>query len=166
MLQQQIDRIAPGDSNRKLLLVGDGPLRSQLQAWCDQVGPQRVRLLDWQADVAPILQACRLLVLPSRYEGMPNVVLEAMAAARPVVCSLVEGSEELVSHASQWQGFAPGDSPHMASLIEHLESDQTLCNEIGMLNHERVQKHFSLTTMTEAYRAHYRTLLTRRLDVS
>ena len=88
------------------------------------------------------------------------------AAARPVVCSLVEGSEELVSHASQWQGFAPGDSPHMASLIEHLESDQTLCNEIGMLNHERVQKHFSLTTMTEAYRAHYRTLLTRRLDVS
>ena len=78
LLQHQIDRIAPSDSNRKLLLVGDGPLRSRLQAWCDQIGPQRVRLLAWQADVAPIIQACCLLVLPSRYEGMPNVVLEAI----------------------------------------------------------------------------------------
>ncbi len=99
LLQQQIDRIAPSESNRKLLLVGEGPLRTSLEAWCDEIGPQRVRLMPWQPDVAPILRACQLLVLPSRYEGMPNVVLEAMAASKPVVCSLVEGSEELLSHA-------------------------------------------------------------------
>jgi glycosyltransferase involved in cell wall biosynthesis len=164
-LQQQIDRIAPQESNRKLLLVGDGPLRCGLEAWCDQVGPQRVRLLPWQADVAPILRACQLLVLPSRYEGMPNAVLEAMAASKPVVCSLVEGSEELLADAAQYQGFPSGDASQMASLIERLLSDEAIRLEIGLGNQARVKQLFSLSSMTEAYRAHYRALLTRRLDV-
>ncbi len=181
LLQRQIDHIAPHRSRRKLLLVGDGPLRSQVQTWCDQVGRDRVQRLPWQSDVAQWLRACRLLVLPSHYEGMPNVVLEAMAAAKPVVCSLVEGSEELLSrssedqatedratkdHASQDQGFAPGDEAQMVRLIERFQSDEALCKVTGERNQELVRSDYSLTAMTQAYREHYRDLLTRRLELN
>jgi starch synthase (maltosyl-transferring) len=151
--------------------VGDGPLLSRLQTWCDQLGPDRVQRLPWQSNVAAWLRACRLLVLPSHYEGMPNVVLEAMAAAKPVVCSRVEGSEELLSRSSEDrsredQGFAPGDEAEMVRLIERFQSDETLCRVTGEQNQQLVRSDFSLTAMTEAYREHYRALLTRRLEVN
>jgi starch synthase (maltosyl-transferring) len=97
---------------------------------------------------------------------MPNVILEAMAAGKPVVCSLVEGSEELISGAESHQGFSPGDCERMASLVEQFQSDELLCKRIGSANQQRVRFQHSLRVMTDAYREHYRTLLTRRLDVS
>jgi glycosyltransferase involved in cell wall biosynthesis len=166
LLQRQIDRLAPPQSLRKLLLVGDGPLRHNVQAWCGRLGPDRVQRLPWQPDVAPWLRACRLLVLPSHYEGMPNVVLEAMAAAKPVVCSRVEGSEELLSRSPEAQSFAPGDEAQMVRLIERFQSDETLCQVIGEQNQALVRSDYSLTAMTQAYREHYRALLTRRLEVN
>ena len=172
LLQRQIDHIAPQHSLRKLLLVGDGPLLSKLQSWCNQLGSDRVQRLPWQSNVAPWLQACRLLVLPSHYEGMPNVVLEAMAAAKPVVCSRVEGSEELLARSSEDgtreedQGFAPGDEAQMVRLIDRFQSDETLCKVTGEQNQRLVRSNYSLTAMTRAYREHYRALFTRRLDVN
>jgi len=164
LLQEQIDQIAPAGSNRRLLLVGDGPLRSDLESWCNRIGGQRVQLLPWQSDIAPLIRACRVLLLPSHYEGMPNVVLEAMAAARPVVCSRVEGSMELLSHAADQQSFPAGDSVAMKNLVEQFLSNETLCDEVGEQNQSRARKDFSIAAMVDAYRLYYRTLLTRRLD--
>ncbi len=164
LLQEQIDQIAPAGSNRRLLLVGDGPLRSDVESWSNRIGRQRVQLLPWQSDIAPLIRACRVLLLPSHYEGMPNVVLEAMAAARPVVCSRVEGSKELLSHAADQQSFPAGDSNAMKNLVEQFLSDETLCDEVGELNQLRARKDFSIAAMVDAYRSYYRTLLTRRLD--
>jgi glycosyltransferase involved in cell wall biosynthesis len=159
LLQSQIDCIAPKGSNRRLLLVGSGPLRNQLQKWADQIGSQRVLLLPWQSDIAPLMRACRLLILPSRYEGMPNVVLEAMAAARPVVCSRVEGSEELLSHALSQQSFPVGDGAAMTNLAEAFLSDEMIADQIGSDNQARVRNDFSISAMVDAYRSHYRSLL-------
>jgi glycosyltransferase involved in cell wall biosynthesis len=164
LLQQQIDTIAPAGSSRRLLLVGDGPLRVELARWADRVGAGRVRLLPWQADVAPLMRACRLLVLPSHYEGMPNVVLEAMAAARPVVCSRVEGSDELWSDAAAEQSFAAGDTAAMKQLLEAFLCDPDHSQRVGRANQARVQAEFSISAMVDAYRSHYRMLLARRLD--
>ena len=155
LLQSQIDSLAPANSNRKLLLVGGGPLRSDLQAWADGIGEQRVQLLPWQKDVAPIISASRLLVLPSHYEGMPNVVLEAMAAGKPVVCSRVEGSQELLSHAIDQQSFAPGDAEAMKKLAETFLSDEQFSGEIGAKNQTRAESDFSIDSMVDAYRDHY-----------
>jgi glycosyltransferase involved in cell wall biosynthesis len=164
LLQSQINRIAPAHSRCKLLLVGDGPLRPSLETWCGQVGADRVQCLPWQAEVAPWIRGCRLMVLPSRYEGMPNVLLEAMAAAKPVVCSRVEGSEELLGADPDSQGFPPGDARQMANRIEQFQSDEQLCREVGRSNQQRIRTHFSLGAMTDAYRHHYLNLLARRLD--
>ncbi len=164
LLQEKIDQIAPDGSNRRLLLVGDGPLRRDLESWSERVGRQRVQLLPWQSDVAPLMRACRVLLLPSHYEGMPNVVLEAMAAAKPVVCSRIEGSEELLSDALNQQSFPAGDSIAMNNLVEQFLSDQILCDQVGDLNQSRVRNDFSIAAMVDAYRSYYRTLLARRLD--
>ena len=93
LLQSRIDEIAPENSNRRLLLVGEGPLHGELSSWATSVGSNRCVLLPWQPDVAPLMAAAKLFVLPSHREGMANGLLEAMAAALPVVCSRAEGSE-------------------------------------------------------------------------
>lgn len=164
LLQEQIDQIAPDGSNRRLLLVGDGPLRSDLERWSHSIGQHRVQLLPWQADIAPLMRACRVLLLPSHYEGMPNVVLEAMAAAKPVVCSRIEGSEEMLADAMDQQSFPAGDSRAMKDLVEQFLSDEVLCEQVGELNQSRVRNDFSIAAMVDAYRSYYRSFLTRRLD--
>lgn len=164
MLQRQVDAVAPVGSNRRLLLVGDGPLSSSLAAWCNRVGNDRVQRLPWQLDVAPLMRACRVLVLPSRYEGMPNVVLEAMAAGRPVVCSRVEGTPELLAHADAEQTFPIGDDIAMRQLLESFLVDELVSDQIGSMNQSRVRNDFSIAAMIAAYRSYYRSLLTRRLD--
>ncbi len=165
LVQQQMDRIAPPNSNRRLLIVGDGPLKHSLQQWASRIGHERVQLMPWQNHVAPLLKAARTLVLPSHYEGMPNVILEAFASGLPVVCSRVEGSEELVSHDRESQSFEPGDSVKMAALIERLATDDTLCRTVGEANLARVRRDFSISAMVDAYASRYRDLMTRRVDV-
>ena len=80
----------------ELLLVGDGPSRSALseQAARSGVGP-RVHFTGYRRDTPGLYRAAKVFVLPSRWEGMPNAVLEAMAAGCPVVATRVEGTEGL-----------------------------------------------------------------------
>jgi starch synthase (maltosyl-transferring) len=166
LLQQQVDRLAPAESDRRLLLIGDGPLRGELGRWAANVGTRRVQLLPWQSDIAPWMRGSQLLILPSRYEGMPNVVLEAMAAGRPVVCSRVEGIEELLADTLEQQSFPPGDGDAMQKLALRFLSDPSLADATGSENRSRVRRDFSIPAMVDAYHSLYRTLRdTRRLDV-
>lgn len=158
LIRSRIDQIAPVGTNRRMLFVGDGPLRSDLETWAESVGKARCRVLPWQSDVAPLMKSARVLVLPSHYEGMPNVVLEAMATGIPVVCSLVEGSEELLSHQRDTQGFPPGNADQMVELIDALVSDPELAQRIGQSNQQRVRVDFSIPTMVDSYRRLYRDL--------
>ena len=146
------------DTSRKLVLVGDGPQRQSLEAWATGIGPDRVRVMPWQPDVAPLLAACRVLVLPSRYEGMPNVILEAMAAGRPVVCSRVEGSEELVG-GDDLQSYPPDDDAQLIERMDCFLGDGELAERVGASNRQRVCDRFSVAKMAAAYRRTYRTVL-------
>ena len=97
--------------NCDLLVVGEGPLRRPLEATCQAKGiAGRVHFAGWRTDVPEILAATDLLVLPSAWEGMPNVVLEAMASRRPVVASDVEGVRELLGAAAPQQTVRYGDA--------------------------------------------------------
>ena len=156
LLQRQIDRLAPPGSHRRLLLIGDGPLRDPLRRWAETVSENRVRLLGWRPDVLPWIAGSRLLILPSHYEGMPNVALEAMACGRPVVISRVEGSQELLSEAVEGQGFPPGDDEAMADAAERFLADAGLADRVGESNRRLVGERYSLAQMVTAYRELYR----------
>jgi glycosyltransferase involved in cell wall biosynthesis len=80
-----------------LLMVGDGPLRGKINEWiCEHRLQARVHLAGRRSDVPSLLKAAELFVLPSLWEGQPNVVLEAMAAGTPVIATDVEGISGLV----------------------------------------------------------------------
>lgn len=76
--------------NTRLHLIGDGPQRDELEALIDQLGlTYAVRWWGWQKDTRPLLEAMDTLVVPSHTEGLPNVVLEAMAIGLPVAATRV-----------------------------------------------------------------------------
>ncbi|WP_145169141.1 glycosyltransferase [Rubripirellula lacrimiformis] len=162
LLRDQIDTIAPSGTSRRLLIVGDGPESAVIDRWIDRIGPHRAQRIAWQSDVAPLMRGCRVLILPSRYEGMPNVVMEAMAAGRPAVCSRVEGSAELFGETWDQQTFEVGDGPSMARLADPLLNDAGLADRVGEANRQRMRNQFSIPTMIDAYRSHYRDLAGRR----
>ena len=87
----------PGAERVRLLLAGHGELANELQELAREVGvAERVHFLGWRDDVPALFAAADLVCLPSRWEGMPYVALEAMAAGKPVVATRVDGARELV----------------------------------------------------------------------
>lgn len=135
-----------------LLLVGDGPLRSSLETAVQSSGmAERVHFAGWRADVPAVLAASSLLVLPSSWEGMPNVVLEAMASRRPVVATDVEGVRELLGPGAASQTCRYQDTPALVNKIVGLMSDSRLRETLGRENGRRAEDIFSISRTVSAY---------------
>jgi len=136
----------------RLLLVGKGPLRPKLERLCRLAGVfDRVHFAGYRHDVPEILAASDLLILPSAWEGMPNVVLEAMAAELPVVATRVEGVEELLGSGTDTQTVRYGDSQTLAEKIVRIMKDRETGARLGVENRRRAQQNFQLPSMVNAY---------------
>ena len=110
-----------GRRQARLLIAGDGPLRGELAGRIDALGlVGRVRLLGLRDDLPELYRACDALVLSSAWEGMPNVVLEAMASARPVVATAVGAVPEMVAHGETGFVVPPGDHAALAGAMERM----------------------------------------------
>jgi starch synthase (maltosyl-transferring) len=126
-----------------LAIAGAGPQADALQKlerslWPD---PARspVRWLGFRADVPRLLATADLLVLPSRWEGMPNVVLEAMAAAKPVIATQIPGVTELVIPGQTGWIIPPAAPALLAQAItEAAETPPDLLAQLGRAGCERV----------------------------
>ena len=135
-----------------LLMVGDGVLADSLHRMAQESGfADRIRFLGWRPDVAALLNACDLLVLPSRWEGMPNVVLEAMAIGLPVVCTRVEGVTELLGPLGRSQSIPVGHPQLLAQQVVEILLSQSLAADLGASNQQRVAEHFSLQSVLSQY---------------
>jgi starch synthase (maltosyl-transferring) len=146
--------------NHDLVVVGDGPQREALQQLVSNLRlADRVHFAGWRNDVPAVLAAADLLVLPARWEGMPNVVLEAMAAARPVVATRAEGVAELLGEASGEQTAEVGDMQGLISRIIQLVQNAQLAARLGQENCQRVLGEFSLQKMVSSYERLYARLL-------
>jgi glycosyltransferase involved in cell wall biosynthesis len=133
-----------------LVLVGDGPERAALvQLARDLKLESRVHFCGRRGDVPAILAAADALVLPSAWEGMPNVVLEAMAAARPVVACDVTGVRELLGDADE-QIARADDAAGFARRIVEICGNSSESRRWGDENRRRAAS-FSLERMVAAY---------------
>jgi len=150
------ERFLRHDDRRWLVLVGEGPQRGFAEAACQQLPGGRGRVIGWQAEIPRLLAAARLLVLTSRYEGMPNAVLEAMAASRPVVTFDVEGVAELLGPEREHQRIEKRDPQAFADAVLRFFQDPAAATAQGGRNQARVAGHFSLEAMVDAYAALYR----------
>ena len=143
-----------------LLLVGKGPERPGLERLCrDQGIAGRVHFVGWRPDVPEILAASDLLVLPSIWEGMPNVVLQAMASRLPVVATDVEGVRELLGQAAAAQTVRYGDSQALCEALVRLLSHPEAAAELGRANRLRAETELTVERMVAAYQDLWQSLL-------
>lgn len=103
------------------VIAGDGPERASLQARCEALGlSDRVFLLGQVTDVRSLYQHLALLVIPSRSEGLPNVLLEAMAADVPAVSTAVGAVPEVLTDPMAGTLVPIGDPEEMANAIDDI----------------------------------------------
>ncbi len=144
-----------------LLLVGKGPLEMAMRRQCRIARiAERVHFAGWQAEIPAILAASSLLVLTSAWEGMPNVVLEAMASGLPVVATQVEGVCELLGSGFQEQSVPYGKWENLSNLIVRVMSDRGLADRLGRENRERTEQNFTIGRMVESYERLWEQILT------
>lgn len=143
-----------------LLLVGDGPERARLTRIVAEQGlTHRVHFAGWRPDVPRLLKSAYCLALPSLWEGMPNVVLEAMAASLPVVATSVEGVDELVVPNQTGLIVPPESSVDLSAALELLLSDSDRARAMGQAGCKRVESQFSWDKAAASYAALYRQIL-------
>jgi glycosyltransferase involved in cell wall biosynthesis len=144
---RELVRLANG-VRPQLLIVGDGPLREDLARQAQALGiADSVHFTGGVADVRPPLAAMDVFVLPSRAEGMSNALLEAMAAARPVVATAVGGNGEVVT-PDRTGLLVPSDDPQaMADRVWSLLADRSRATAIGAAAQEFVTTQFGARAM-------------------
>jgi glycosyltransferase involved in cell wall biosynthesis len=136
----------------QLNVVGDGPRIERLQAQAQQLGiAERVHFDGWLSrEQLPAAYAqANLFVYPSRHEGMPNAVLEAMASGLPVLATRIAGNEELVS-AETGLLVPAEDAGAFQSALERLLADAELRQRLGAAARERVADGYSWRRVAEA----------------
>ncbi|MFN3969822.1 MAG: glycosyltransferase [Gemmobacter sp.] len=114
---------APHHPQLRLTLVGDGPLRGPLTDQANRLGiAPGVTFAGWQDEqgVRVALAAAQALILPSFAEGLPVVIMEAMAAARPVIATAIAGVPELVLPGETGWLVPAGDAQALATAIDQL----------------------------------------------
>ncbi|WP_372729091.1 glycosyltransferase, partial [Nocardioides sp.] len=138
----------------QLLLAGDGPARADLEEQTRAAGLEsRVRFLGDRRDVARLLAASDVLVLPSDREGLPMTVLEAMSAGVPVVASAVGGLATLDPDAVEL--VAPHSAQALASGVSRLLADETRRTTMTEAAATLIRSRFSAPVMRERYQLAY-----------
>jgi glycosyltransferase involved in cell wall biosynthesis len=135
----------------RLRLVGEGPLEAMLRARMAKAPlAGRVEILPATTDVAACCRTARAFALSSRREGMPNVLLEAMACGLPAVATQVGGIPFLIREENGLLVPA-GDSGSLAAGIVRLLRDPELAQRMGKAGRERVERDFPFSTMIAAH---------------
>lgn len=150
-----IDAVAElsGRVRVRLTIAGSGgALDAARQRAFEQGVGDRVRFAGWIDETARLaeLEAADVLVLPSYREGMPNVVLEAMAAARPAIATRVGGIPELVEHGSSGLLFEPGNVNELVACLEELGAHPARVTAMGIEARRRVLSRHSVEAGSRA----------------
>ena len=142
------------------LIVGDGPLRSELEALAEELGlTEHVRFCGLRRDVPAILQNLDLFILPSLFEGLPVALLEAMAAGRPVVATQVAGSSEVIEDGVNGRLVPSADSVALAEAMAELLEDRELAQALARRGQETVRQRYTIGRVAETYERLYEELL-------
>jgi len=151
----------PGLERVQLALAGEGELRAGLEARIAALGlGARVRLLGFRPDMPALLASCDVYVLPSRWEGMPYVLLEALASQRPFVATPVDGARELVERGGCGRIASAISAEALAlELRALLALPAQERARMGRAGREQVERDYTLSGMVERTIAVYRELV-------
>lgn len=144
----------------RFLIVGDGPLREDLEGLSLSLGiAQAVRFLGYRQDVAALMSMSDVIVMPSLREGLPYVLLEALALARPVVGTRVGGIPEVIKHGETGFLVPPKDSERLTEAIIWVLRNPEEAASLGERGRELVSREFNVETMVRKIAAVYAEVL-------
>ena len=147
-------------SEAKLVIVGEGYLLKDLRKRVDLYGMNgSVLFTGFQADVAPLIATFDVAVLPSLFEGMGRVLLEAMAMGKPVVASRVGGIPDLVEQGVNGYLVRPGQKEELKEAILRILNDRSLALNMGQAGRRKIKGEFDALAMVDAIERLYRRLL-------
>jgi glycosyltransferase involved in cell wall biosynthesis len=133
----------------QFVMLGDGPLMAEVVARIQERGlTASVRPLGWRAEAHRFMPAADVITLTSRWEGIPFVLLEAMAWSRPVVATTVNGCPEIVDDGLTGYLVPPGDAATWAARVLDLVDNPALAAEMGRQGSGRVKERFDLSKIT------------------
>jgi glycosyltransferase involved in cell wall biosynthesis len=153
----------------RFLLAGDGEMRPFFEDQVKAAGLERTfAFLGHRTDIPALLSCCDIGVLASRSEGLPNVVLEYMAAALPVVATAVGGVPEIIENEESGLLVPPENPAALSAAILRVLKDDELRKRLGKAGRERVLADFNFTrvigNLKHLYEGRPRSL-TRRPDI-
>ncbi len=149
----------------RLVLVGDGPERESLARLASQLGIEgRLTMDGFQRDTEPYYSLATLLVVSSRTEGSPNVVLEAMAAGLPIAATAVGGIPEILEHGLTGLMVPSRNPDAMADAILRLLTDPEMRLRLGAAARLRAESNFSPDAYKRSLVEFYQNTLESRWD--
>jgi L-malate glycosyltransferase len=150
-------------SDTRFVFVGDGERRQDFEQKVAQLGlEEKFSFLGRRDDVPHILACCDIAALPSRAEGLPNAVLEYLAAGLPTIASRVGGNAEIIADGKNGLLVPPENSGALAEGLLRLMRDPDFAIALGKHGREYVASHFSFERMIENIDQLYTELLRAR----
>lgn len=151
-------------SDWKLVIVGDGPMRSELQAILEERSLERSVLFSGLQDNIEQWMGCAdIYVITSHSEGLSNTLLEAMASGLPVVATRVSGVTELVEESGSGLVVEVGDMDGLSLALVTLASDSELRGRLGVSARKVTEQRYAIEIVTDRHEALYRRLLAESL---
>ena len=149
--------------NLEIVLVGDGPLRPELENMAEELGIRdRVQFLGERRDIPAILASLDVTVLPSASESLSNAILESMAAGVPVIANEVGGNLELLSEG---RGILvpPNDVEQLAAAVQQMAADVPMREKLSRIARRFAEENFTIDQMRRKHEELYAELLERKL---
>ncbi len=142
------------------VFAGDGTYRSELEKQVQGLGlSEYFRFLGFREDVKELLYTFDIFVLPSLFEGLPNVILEAMASSRPVVATAVDGTPEVIENEKSGLLVTPKSSDALSKAIVSLLAREDYGESVGKMARVRIEEAFSFKMQFEKFEGTYESLL-------
>jgi glycosyltransferase involved in cell wall biosynthesis len=152
-------------SPAQLLIVGGGPIQSQLEYMAEALGiADSVEFAGEQRDIVAQLHRGAMGVLPSRWEGMPNALLEAMACGLPCVATCVSGSEDIIQSGVNGLLVEPEDYQELAQALLTLLNNPELARHYGRAARATVEAGYSLDRVLDPLIALYHKITNKPIE--
>lgn len=147
----------------KFLIAGEGPLRNELESLI-----KKYKIQDWVIfsgyikDIENLISESDVVILPSLWEGLPNILLEAMAMKKPVIATDVGGVREIVKNGENGFIVKPACAREIAERIIEVFSDEKNSLRMGESGYKFVKENFDVQKMVSSYQCLYTQLVARR----
>ena len=145
----------------KAAIVGEGYLEEELKELVIELGIEKeVEFLGVRRDIERLMKSTQIFVLPSRWEGLPLTILEAMSSGAGVIATTVGGISEVIENGKEGILVSPEDPMALARAINDLLKDRELRAKLGINAYKKVKEKYSIEVYTKNILGFYKSLIT------